>query len=114
MTIGERLKEERSRLGFNQTDLAAVGGVGKTTQINYEKGAGSPDAAYLAAIAEQGADVLYIVTGERKPQLADSLTAEDAEVLDRFRLLPPEDRAGMIKIITAMSVMADHFQFGKR
>ena len=32
MAIGYRLKEERSRLGISQTDLAHVGGVGKTTQ----------------------------------------------------------------------------------
>ena len=54
MAIGDRLKEERSRLGFSQTDLAGVGGVGKTTQINYEKGERSPDAGYLAAVAGKG------------------------------------------------------------
>ncbi len=113
MTIGERLKEERSRLGFNQTDLAAVGGVGKTTQINYEKGVGSPDAAYLAAIAEQGADVLYIVTGERKPQLADSISAEEAELLKRYRQLPDGDRAGATKMVTALAEMAGRYEVKK-
>ena len=103
MTIGERLKEERSRLGFNQTDLAALGGVGKTTQINYEKGNGSPDALYLSAVAEKGVDVLYVVTGERKPQFADSITAEEADLLKHYRELSDVDRQGTQKIILALS-----------
>ncbi|KPM95207.1 hypothetical protein AOR11_24555, partial [Vibrio alginolyticus] len=44
-TTGERLKAERERLGLSQTAMAQVGGVGKTTQINYEKDARSPDAS---------------------------------------------------------------------
>lgn len=105
MTIGERLKEERSRLGFNQTDLAAVGGVGKTTQINYEKGAGSPDAAYLAAIAEQGADVLYIVTGERKPRLGESLSADEAHILDNYRALSAKDQDAVARLTAGLRMM---------
>lgn len=40
MGMGVRLKEERSRLCLNQTDMAATG----TTQINYEKRSVAPDA----------------------------------------------------------------------
>ncbi|WP_162961855.1 helix-turn-helix domain-containing protein, partial [Pseudomonas aeruginosa] len=47
MTIGERLKEERQRLGMSQTELAEQCGVSKNTQLAYEKGERSPDAAYL-------------------------------------------------------------------
>lgn len=36
--IGERLKEERERLGMNQTDFAAQLNVSKNSQYNYEKG----------------------------------------------------------------------------
>ena len=53
MGIGERLKEERERLGFSQTEFAAVAGASKNSQYNYEKGERSPDAAYLAAVAEK-------------------------------------------------------------
>lgn len=64
-----RLREERHRLGFVQQDLASIGGVGKQSQINYESGKRLPDADYLAAIAEAGADILYILTGERRSGL---------------------------------------------
>ena len=67
-TIGERLREERQRLGLNQPDFGARGGIKKVAQIHYEQGERSPDAEYLAGVAAAGADVLYIVTGERRQQ----------------------------------------------
>ena len=65
MSIGDRLKEERERIGLSQEKLGAVGGVQKRAQINYEAGVRHPDAAYLSAVAEAGLDVLYILTGQR-------------------------------------------------
>lgn len=65
MNLQERLKAERERLGFNQTDFAAVVGASKHAQINWEKGAATPNAAALAAWAERGLDVLFVVTGQR-------------------------------------------------
>ena len=65
MTIEFRLKEERKRLGYNQTRFGEVGDVTKNTQINYEKGVRPPDSSYLEAIAKIGADVQYVLTGVR-------------------------------------------------
>ena len=90
-TIGERLKEERVRLGKSQTELASAGGVGKTTQINYEKGARSPDAAYLAAVAAEGVDVLYVLTGQWSKSQS-SLAPDEAALLDNYRNTPAERR----------------------
>lgn len=75
MTIGERLKEERERLGLSQTALAAIGGVGKTTQINYEKGLRNPDSAYLTAVAEDGVDLMYVLAGTRPVDRGEGSTA---------------------------------------
>ena len=98
-TIGQRLREERNRLGENQEVFGRLGGVGKHAQINYEKGERSPDGDYFARIAAGGADVLYIITGMRQSfdnaekrsdyhavmaasEIAGmALTAEDADVL---------------------------------
>jgi len=65
LNIGTRLREERERLGLSQEALGVIGGVRKLAQFNYEKGDRQPDAAYLAAVAAAGADVLYILTGRR-------------------------------------------------
>ncbi|NNH20887.1 Uncharacterised protein [Bordetella trematum] len=78
-TSNERLAEERARLGYGQSEFAALGGVGRGAQANYEKGLRQPDMAYLEAIAQAGADVLYIVTGAR------ALSERDLEAdLERY------------------------------
>lgn len=106
LNIGERIKEERVRLGLNQVDFAVMAKVSKTTQFNYEKGERSPDAEYLAAVADAGVDVLYIVTGNRQPSAASSLTEEEDAVLAHFRVLPEADRAAMARVSAAMAEMA--------
>lgn len=85
MTIGDRLKEERGRLGMSQPDFAALAGTTKKSQITYEKGV-MPDAGYLAAIALAGADIQYIVTGERKGDGIGESAVHQA-VLDAVDLL---------------------------
>lgn len=70
MTIGARLREERKRLGFTQPAFATIAGVKKNTQIQWEKNAGAPNAKALSALAEKGADVLYILTGRRETPLS--------------------------------------------
>lgn len=72
--IGVRLRTERERLGKTQADMGAVAGVTRQTQSNYESGERAPDVAYLAAIAQVGVDVQYVVTGKR--QLAASVQAQ--------------------------------------
>ncbi|MFS0825516.1 helix-turn-helix domain-containing protein [Pseudomonas phoenicis] len=91
--IGDRLKEERERLGLNQTDFAALAGASRNTQCNYEKGGRSPDANYLAAAALHGVDVAYVVTGLRSPQAFESITIEEAEFVTLLRSMDQSDRA---------------------
>lgn len=64
-SIGQRLKEERERLGYSQTAFAAIGEASKGSQISWEKGTAYPNADFLAKIAVGvGADVQYILTGK--------------------------------------------------
>lgn len=106
MNIGERLKEERVRLGYNQGDFAAIAGVAKTSQFNYEKGERSPDAAYLAAVAEKGVDVLYVVTGRRTPEASSSFNGDEIDLVEHYRQLPEGDRQHTHKMVTALAAMA--------
>ncbi|KEY87629.1 helix-turn-helix domain-containing protein [Pseudomonas capeferrum] len=103
MGIGERLKEERERLGLNQTEFAALAGASKNTQYNYEKGERSPDANYLAAAAHQGVDILYVITGQRLPSPETSLAAGEAEILRQIRSLDTEDRAAVERLLAAFN-----------
>lgn len=101
LKIGDRLKEERVRLGFNQAAFAAVGGVAKTSQFNYEKGDRSPDAEYLAKVLGAGADILYIVSGKRIAP-GPSLDPAEAVLIDRYRAVGPRDRETLDHILERM------------
>lgn len=81
----ERLLAERERLGMSQQALADAAKVTMRSQRNYEKGDRFPDAVYLAAIASVGADVRYIITGERDAPAPEVLTADERELLALFR-----------------------------
>jgi len=98
-TFGERLRAERKRLGLTQEALAAVGGVKKLAQINYEKGATAPDAAYLAAVSERGVDVLFLIAGHiNEAQLSD----DETEMLAGYRALDVRGKAGVLALIGGM------------
>lgn len=65
--LGDRLREERERLGLSQAAFGELAGVKKNAQFNYEAGNRSPDSEYLSTIAKHGVDVLYVLTGMRTP-----------------------------------------------
>lgn len=84
ISIGERLREVREAMGMTQSEFAAIAekagvkGTTRQSQANYEKGKQALGVAYLAAIAAAGADVAYILTGQRatSPARAPALTAD--------------------------------------
>lgn len=110
MTTGKRLKEERERLGFNQTDFAAIGGVGRKSQFNYEDDERKADTSYLAAIAEVGADVRYIVTGKREGPAPEALSPDERELLSLFRAAPLAVKAAGIGALQGGSGKASKSQ----
>lgn len=63
--LASRLVKERLRMGLTPEHLSDLAGVTYIEQLDYEKGARSPDAGYLKRIALQGADILYLLTGQR-------------------------------------------------
>ena len=99
-TIGEALKAERLRLGMNQDEFGAAGGVKKRTQISYEQDERSPDAVYLRAISSIGVDVQFILTGD---QATASLTQDEKELLTGYRGLDLRGKAGVLGMIDGMS-----------
>ena len=74
-------------MGLSQPALAEVCGVTMRSLRNYEKGERQPDASCLAAMAAAGADVLYILTGQRSGTAAPApaLKPDEAALLDNYR-----------------------------
>ena len=93
MSIGDRIREERERLGLNQVDFGEIGKVGRKSQFNYESGERYPDALYLADIFEAGVDIQYVVTGLRSETV---LSPDEKELLALFRNAPLVVKAAAI------------------
>ncbi|HDR9337189.1 helix-turn-helix transcriptional regulator [Burkholderia multivorans] len=83
----DRLREERVRLGYNQTEFAAVAGTTQRSQTVYETGKRSPDLEYLAAIATIGADVQYIATGKRTVANSVPVDAMEKAISTAFEMI---------------------------
>lgn len=99
MEFFERLKEERKRLGMNQTQFAELAGTTKNSQLNYEKGNVCPSATYLAAIAAAGVDVQYVLTGRRSSEPV--LTPEEKAVLAAWKNASKEVQAAALAALLA-------------
>lgn len=96
MTIGDRLREERERLGFNQPALAGLAETTKKSQIDYEKGISFPKANYLEVIARVGADIQYIITGVRS---AAALAGDEEQLLQQYRSLDSESKRRTLAMV---------------
>lgn len=97
-----RLRQERRRLGMNQTDFGNAGGVLKQAQSNYEKGLRYPDASYLTGIAEIGVDVLYLLTGRTSDPATFALDNDEQRLLAGYRELKPREKRGVLALVSAI------------
>lgn len=93
--IGSRLREERRRLGLNQTQVAGIAGVSLTSQSHYESATHRPDSAYLSQVAGAGIDILYVLTGTRQgelnPNTIDWLAVNEiADLVAKWAVQRPE------------------------
>lgn len=86
-TIGFRLREERDKLGLNQTDFAKLVGQSRGSQAHYERDERAPDARYLSSLAEIGIDVLYILTGNKTPTSMDEVSMEEQKLIENYRAM---------------------------
>lgn len=85
MVFSRRLKEERKRIGYTQSELAVAAGITPKSQGVYESGKVSPSSEYLEKIFEQGIDVQYVITGIRSDV---ALKPDEREMLELYRKAP--------------------------
>lgn len=55
--LGKRIRAIRTERGLNQKDFGALGGVGITTQQQYEAGRTAPTTEYFFRLAEHGVEI---------------------------------------------------------
>jgi transcriptional regulator with XRE-family HTH domain len=105
--VGERLREERERLGLNQTDFGVLTGVSRGTLKAYELGKGSPDIRYLSALAKAGVNVSFVLTGLEAAASSDEQSQAEAKLLNQYRVIPESDKEVIHRIIGAMAELAE-------
>lgn len=92
--VGGRLKETRKALGLNQAEIAKSVGVSREYWGRCERGVSVPGGEVLAALALKGADVVYVLTGQRtgSSPAPRVMSAEEQTMLDYFRAAQPVAR----------------------
>lgn len=101
--VGERLREERERLGMSQTDFGALLGVSRGTQKNYELGASSLDLRYVTALEVHGVDAAYVLTGRRSTPLDQLFSPAEEHLIKQFRTISDDDQKAIRRFLEAMA-----------
>ena len=111
--LGNRLREERDRVGMTQPVFAEAAGAKKRTLIDWEKGVSSPTATQLEALAAIGVDVLYVLTGRRapaanglgvsEPGTVGHLTLPELGLIKGWRQLDAKGRQAVLAMIEALA-----------
>jgi transcriptional regulator with XRE-family HTH domain len=104
--VGERLREERERLGLNQTDFGDLIGVSRGTQKSYELGNGVPDLRYVQSLEEHDVDAGYVLTARRSPRPSLGLSPAEETLIEQLRSLPSSDQEAVHRIVSAMADVA--------
>lgn len=102
LSVGTRLREARSNAYLSQVEMAALGGVGRSTQIRFEQDENLPGGAYWLGLHAAGIDVCYILTG-----LLGTMTADESELLARYRKADEVGRAMMFGVGTTKASKSD-------
>lgn len=76
--FGFRLKEERKRLRMSQSEFGMIAGIRRLAQQQYEQEKSSPSITYLSKIMVAGADLDYLLFGQR------SVTGINRDAMERI------------------------------
>lgn len=109
MSIGERLKDERERLGLTLPEFADIAGAKKNTVIDWQNDVSSPPASRLASLAVAGVDPMYVLTGVRSVARAGMSQADiDAfnQLIDDFFELDTSGRDSVLRMVSALAAAA--------
>ncbi len=71
MSLAQRLKDARARLGLKQDELAAQSGVSYSVYQKYELGRSVPGGDAIAGLVRLGINANWLLTGEGPMLLAD-------------------------------------------
>ncbi|MEW6292470.1 MAG: helix-turn-helix transcriptional regulator [Pseudomonadota bacterium] len=100
--VGNRIREERKKLGLSQALFAEKAGIHRNTQANYEAGSRNPDIEYIVTIMKIGVDIGYVLEGydwfesDKAETPLVGLGISLGRMLDKFDVRP--GKAGLMKL----------------
>lgn len=100
--IHDRLTEERKRLNLTQLELAEKLGISRIHVGNYERGNTSITAKHLEKMGELGADIGYIVTGEKSlhnQAIEPKFSPQEKQLLELFRTASTKAQITAINVL---------------
>lgn len=98
--LGRRLRQERVRLGLDQTDFGAMVAISKNSQSAYEGGKTSPTAEYLLKLAVHGVDIGYVLTGLRSD---GSVGMIEKQILEMFGQLDESEKGVIFNLLCLLT-----------
>lgn len=106
MNFGERLAQERKRLGLRQSDFAALVGTEVPKQSLYETGKRELRADYLAKLADAKVDIIYVLTGLRSE--GEWLDGGASALLEAYFALPGEMQKALVEFAASLRGQFDN------
>lgn len=106
VNVGGRIREERKKFNLNQGDFAKLADCSRNAQAMYERDESAPGAGYLVRLAELGADVLYILTGNRSATVGH-VSNDELELIQLYRSASLSVKAAVLAALTAGNATSD-------
>ena len=102
-------------MGLSQREIGQLGGVAANAQGKYESGERVPKADYLAALANIGVDVLYILTGQAACALAmDNLVSRVARAGGEPAAMFVEVQQAVSQLVTTIEQISSAYEVEAR
>lgn len=99
-----RLRIIRENMGLSQEEFGKLMKVTQRTQTNYERGLSYPDVSYIELLAQNGADIVYLMTGS--PAAIDSLSDDEKELLQNYKMANQVEKHVLLTV--ARSFLEDY------
>lgn len=106
-----RLGEERKRVDPHQGDFSERLGITQGQQSLFERGKTQLRAPYLERIADEGLDILYILTGER---CVNKLDGDATELVNMFLGLPADLRESVLLYVRSFAAAIHRLEGGRQ
>lgn len=97
--IGNRIKEERKRMGFSIKTFAKISESSSDTLKKWEKGAEHPDVGVLSIWGKLGVDILYIITDRHLTETTPALVPRDKLFLSKYEAAPIDVRNAALLLL---------------